>query len=1121
MPGPMQQAGATVEPSEYAPLAMDTQFTGIWTHRNPLRDAAVPYVYRKFYGASRFDSIIDGINREIGPRLTDVRRPGCPVFNSDTFPAANSYYAWKYIQDQAEVIRLILDGADGEVYDFTPTAVGGTGKISLYAKSAGAAKAAFCGVNTQLFYGDGKSTLKWTTGSKAWAASTDFSPGDLIAVGTPENGDLYLALGGISLPVIASASNGTTFTLWIDPVSVPLNFPNLQGASVSFSGLGAGAALNGNTYAATIVSTTLGVLQVTQTAGSYTATADTGTGTTGNGTSGGSAPAWNTARFSITADGGQQWKNYGPQKQNHGLTAPTAALKITAPAASVARFWLPNAAITGPYAILDSNGDVEVAAASGVTGLSYPTWTKQPSSTSFAVVSATQSAGLAASRPFYQTSNPDTTPPTSSFVFQNTSGVALLVSASADAGGGGFHGVVYCDSNALPTTEVAEFSRVNSGSSSPNFYPGSVTFLVPPGFYYGVSVTSGGASPSTPTTWTEWALNGASSGGGTTGSGSTGGPAVTLDGSVSWKNYGTPGSWQSSTSFDGPWDPVAPVGVILDSNGNWQYVSAGGASHSGSTEPAWSTTVGVTTADGGLTWTCLGPAALLTTASIQYGFSLHAIDGTVSTSAPVATIFGPIVGLPNNQFSSTQYLEMQGSFTADTQQDQVWIWRTAQGQSTLVLEDQIPVDAWAAGSFTYHELGVQDTSTNGNGALNALVAAPINKQADPPPAGFLPMCYHLGRMWGIVGNTVVYSAGPDAVVGNGNTQFPPLNFLAFQDLPVLCFSSTTTQGPTLMAWTTGGLQPIYGDGTGSLPFIPPSTYMAKTGILSRFAVDMVGSTLYAMTSNSKLVSFDPSAGYTEIGFPVGDQFTNVTTGAGSAATGALYSPANAYVTWYERNSGETGLFVADGAVGWFRFSPISPPESGGLWSPRAAVVGGTSAVQSIETAPGIFTLLIGPPSGTPGPILMRDTTGTVFGDGAAATGYPAWDVKGSIGLCDTGEVAEIAHIALKSKAAGKRPSVSLLLDEIAAGVTVEGQTSAWDLLEFAEHHEDPPNLDPSITVYSDRYTALQDGGGSGEAPQGPKCEHFQFKVDYGSQAVGDELLKFAVFGAVFKERRQQ
>src|SRR5271166_4495194 len=119
MPSALEAAGATREPSEYATLSMDRAITGLWTQRSPLRDADVPYLLGKFYSASRFDSLIDGINREISAKLTTKRRAGSSVYNSNTFPAANSLYPYKRIVNGSEVLRLIYDGADGVIYDAT------------------------------------------------------------------------------------------------------------------------------------------------------------------------------------------------------------------------------------------------------------------------------------------------------------------------------------------------------------------------------------------------------------------------------------------------------------------------------------------------------------------------------------------------------------------------------------------------------------------------------------------------------------------------------------------------------------------------------------------------------------------------------------------------------------------------------------------------------------------------------------------------------------------------------------------------------------------------------------------------------------------------------------------
>jgi len=142
-----------------------------------------------------------------------------------------------------------------------------------------------------------------------------------------------------------------------------------------------------------------------------------------------------------------------------------------------------------------------------------------------------------------------------------------------------------------------------------------------------------------------------------------------------------------------------------------------------------------------------------------------------------------------------------------------------------------------------------------------------------------------------------------------------------------------------------------------------------------------------------------------------------------------------------------------------------------------------------------------------GPILFRDASVNADWVNGGYVPFPSYDVKGNIVLCETGEIAEIAHIGLKSPAVGARPVTGLLLGEISATLT-----TPFDWLERTS--SDPPNLPDSTTLYSDRYSALQNG-------VCPKCDNFQLAIDYGTQNVQDEMLKFSVYGAKYAERRQQ
>lgn len=969
----LEQAGATREPSEYAALTMDRGVTGLWTQRSPLRDADVPYREMKYYAASRFDSILDGINREITAKLTWKRRAGSSVYNSNTFPAGHSFYPYKSIQNGVEILRLLYDGKDGKIYDATAGQ-----KSTLFTKSAGAGKARFAGVNTELFFSDGVDNQKWLFPGP-WLANTSVTPGTLINVGA-EPGTMQMALGGITLPIVAWASNGAQVTLFVDPNQVPRSFPNLAGASVAFSGFGGAIFLNGNSYPVeSILSTNLGIFRITLAHAATARTSDSGSGSTGNGTTGGSAPSFSTTQFALTADSGQQWKCYGPAIEKWGLEVPATPPTLTP--INGTRYWQPNTSVGAYYSIPDSNGNVQVNFIAEKTGATYPRW-----------------------------------------------------------------------------------SPLNV---SPN-------------------------------------------------------PAATMDGTAVWLNLGPPGTWQATTAYVlYAYSNSGGLSVILDSNGNLQWAFGGGTS--GATVPTWATTVGSPTTDGGVTWRCLGPGAILASATVEYSYSTHGIDGSVSTAAPLSAIMGGILGPMNPQAPT---LTTIGAITIigavvpanDTQIDQVWIWRTAQGQPTLVLEDQIPVDG-VVSAFSYFEQGVTDTSISGGGALIPFQPAPIASTNNPPPVGMTAPIYHLGRIWAIYKNTVIRSGGPDTLTGNGNTAFAPLSFTPLQEQPIRLLPTITSVGPGMLVWGRANIYIILGEGTATNPFKPAALYQQGGGILNYDAVTQIGSTFYGFGNTAlvggnligKAFAIDPGAGYVEYGFPIGDQFSSVTTGAGGripnsgAPLGYLYNPASTYVTWAELGSGDTALYVADGAVGWFRYSPVASPESGFLWSPRAVIVGGTSAVQGVETQPGVTQLLIAPASS--GPILFRDSSVSTDWSSGAPVAYPSYDVKGCIQLCLSGEVAEIAHVHVVSLPQGARPFVGLLFGEILASTAAP---FAW----YERTSAEPPNLKASSSVYSDRYTMLSKG-------VTPKCLFFQLGMDYGTQAFPDETLMFSIFGAKYAERRQQ
>lgn len=968
MSSPLEQAGATREPSEYATISMDRVITGLWTQRSPLRDADVPYVYGKFYSASRFDSLIDGINREMTARLTAARRCGTSPYNSNTFPAINSFYSYKRVVNGTEIVRVIADGADGTIYDATAGQ-----KSTIFTKGAGAGKARFQGVNTTLFFTDGVENKKLLQPGP-WIAqtsltSTQFQVGTIII---DSDGSLeYLAafqVGTVTNVQVASNVVILTFS--------GTNFSVVQGMSFTLN-LGTATFLNGALLFATSVVASGGTFIVTASFAHapYASTADSGPATTTDvgtpATTGGSVPAWFFVWGHRTTDGLSTWVCYN-NFINDFMPPPVFD-------------WQPPGPANPPTISAISNGT--------------PMTIWQP--------------------------------------------LALMAAGSIVLAGNGLVN--------------GSFTGGRTGNKLPPFsdahWPSANPLVADGGTFWQASNWLGGGL--------------------------------------------APAPWQKSTAVTSTNNPGGDC--ILDPNGNLQMAGAGSGSTGSGAQPTWNTTYGGTTTDSGLTWVNKGPYLALAFQGRKYAYALHCLDGSVSTLSPLSTFTnGVLDGVTLTGFG---YGNVIGIGPGDDQVDAIWIFHTVDGDESDPLYLASIPNPGANILWTFNDQ--YDDSL-----LNPFIEGPQGEANNPPPIGMTAPVFHLQRIWAIFENTVVYSGGPNTLVGNGNTSFAPLNSIPYPEQPIKLVPITVNNGGLLVIGTTN-VWIILGTGTANNPFYT-TVYMPSVGIRSYDAVDLVGSTLYLMTAKGKAVSLDPSAGYVEFGFPIGDQFANVTTGKGAltatgAPTGALFSPSSTYVAWSEISSGDTGVYVSDGAVGWFRYSPVASPETGYMWSPRAVIVGGTSAVQSVETTSGVSQLLIGP--ATSGPILFRDSTVNQDWFTGAYHSYPSYDTKGNIVLCQSGEVAEIAHIAVKSIAVGARPKVGLLLGEIAPTPKVP-----FDWLDITS--ADPPNLPPSVTMYSDRYTALQNG-------VCPKCDNFQLALDYGTQNAADETLMFSVYGAKYAERKQQ
>jgi hypothetical protein len=414
-------------------------------------------------------------------------------------------------------------------------------------------------------------------------------------------------------------------------------------------------------------------------------------------------------------------------------------------------------------------------------------------------------------------------------------------------------------------------------------------------------------------------------------------PNITQDGSVQWINCGQLGGWVASTVY-----PFFQS--ILDSNGNIQVVLGNNGSGNeygltGSSAPSWATSIGTTTTDNGTLWVCVGPGSIIFNGESQYAYSWVSTDGSVTTASDIVqqnygtSVLGP---------AGNGRAQLTGMFPTDPQIAFAWLWRTVQGGSVLFFDQAIPNPTPGTASSWYVLDVVPDTS------LNELIEAPIDDENDPPPVGLTALSYHLGCVWGALGNELRYSDGPLINSGNGNTAWSPSNVFVFP-------SSVLRHWPTssgLIVLTSSDIYIIQGTNTPTSPLFA-TPFLQNIGLLSYDAFAVNGSIIYMYTTDNQVISLDPSSGVSEIGFPIGDQF-------GPQYGTGTFTPTSTHVTWHIAQSQDKGLYVSDFQSSWWRMCPTPSPESGITWSPRAQIASGFSAVQSVETTPGIHNLLLGP-----------------------------------------------------------------------------------------------------------------------------------------------------------------
>jgi hypothetical protein len=355
--------------------------TGLWTNRNPLRDAATTFLYEKFYSATRFDSMIGGLNAELTPKMSLARRAGHSVYNSQIFPAINRFYSFRTFSTNTENIRVMCDTA-GAVYDGT----GPNRKINIWNKSAGAGDTTFESVGNNLFFGDGVDQKKWVQSEPPWGPNTKFAPGAYIV---DSNNNLQIARGGLSVGVTGVQVAGNVLTITLNPndPNLPKNLMAQVGMKIMFSGFGGAAFLNGRTV--TIATVPQGqpayssnVFTAALAVANYGPTQETGTATSGAGITGAAQPAWSSTIGAYTDDGSQQWVCKGPSLEEWGIAPPLVAPSVVQDALpQTFPSWASSTYYSTCFLIYDAANFIQMAVGFGTTGSIMPVFSDVPGTT--------------------------------------------------------------------------------------------------------------------------------------------------------------------------------------------------------------------------------------------------------------------------------------------------------------------------------------------------------------------------------------------------------------------------------------------------------------------------------------------------------------------------------------------------------------------------------------------------------------------------------------------------------------------------------------------------------------------------------------------------------------------
>jgi len=546
-----------------------------------------------------------------------------------------------------------------------------------------------------------------------------------------------------------------------------------------------------------------------------------------------------------------------------------------------------------------------------------------------------------------------------------------------------------------------------------------------------------------------------------------------------WNNLGptTDYVWAANVNF------TLPNTTITDPNNNTEAPYRTGVS--GNTVPTFASGLNQLTNDNpNLIWINKGPASAPTPGTIsaflggyQYAVALvNSATNTVSNSPQLSVATGNFIGAAGVTITGG----LPATASIDPQADYVAIFRTTDGFTTPFLISGTGNSIYTIPLSTYLQNGYNDTASDTQ--LNNLIQAPRFGENTPPASGAKNLTYHLSRIFFSIGNTVYWTSGPDTPVGNGVEGVAPANTQVFPSLVTRIVATTVGA----FVFTVSDIYVIVGQGTTTSPIQPAYPYLKGIGLLNYNALDVNGSDIGFYSSDKRFIVLNPSSGPSNVGFALNDKLE-----------GSSWNGLNVYVAWHAFGQ-DNAWFVADGSTGWYRVTPTPSPEQGITWSPFATIVGGAKAVNSIETSPGVRKLLVGPTGS--GSILNRDFLSSSL-DGTST--YTWYAIVGSHVLATPGQLAEVAFLSTDCVAIGTKPSISVIFNE-----AFPFYTGPFEQINFST--PDPPQLPESKSIYGQRFYLS-------ETMEPAICRSMQWRIDFPSENVKNELLAATIYGAILVE----